>query len=90
MQRIDLGAQDGMMPLEIRFLHDPDATEGYVGCALSSTVFRFFRAPVSDLSPVYIVYLIYIYLHLYKLFFSYLIQGRYVKVQSFVIVIGKS
>jgi len=43
-QRIDLGP-DGIMPLEIRFLHDPEATEGYVGCALSSTVFRFFRAP---------------------------------------------
>jgi len=41
-QRIDLGP-DGLIPLEIRFLHDPDATEGYVGCALSSTVFRFYR-----------------------------------------------
>ncbi|CAH1788332.1 unnamed protein product [Owenia fusiformis] len=41
-QRIDLGP-DGMTPLEIRFLHDPKATEGFVGCALSSTIFRFFR-----------------------------------------------
>eukprot|EP00794_Sanderia_malayensis_P019487 gene19487-21412_t len=39
---IDLG-DDGQIPLEIRFLHDPDATEGYVGCALSSTVFRFYK-----------------------------------------------
>lgn len=46
IKRIDLGP-DGRLPLEIRFLHDPTATEGYVGCALSSTVFRFFRAPVS-------------------------------------------
>lgn len=46
IKRIDLGP-DGKLPLEIRFLHDPTATEGYVGCALSSTVFRFFRAPVS-------------------------------------------
>jgi len=42
LQTIDLG-EDGWMPLEIRFLHDPDAIEGYVGCALSSTVFRFHR-----------------------------------------------
>lgn len=42
VQEIDLGA-DGMIPLEIRFLHDPTATEGFVGCALSSSVFRFFR-----------------------------------------------
>ncbi|XP_062602151.1 methanethiol oxidase-like isoform X1 [Saccostrea cucullata] len=44
IKRIDLGP-DGQLPLEIRFLHDPTATEGYVGCALSSTIFRFFRAP---------------------------------------------
>lgn len=42
LQEIDLGS-DGMIPLEIRFLHDPTATEGFVGCALSSSVFRFFR-----------------------------------------------
>jgi len=42
IQRLDLG-DDGLIPLEIRFLHDPLATEGYVGCALSSTVFRFFK-----------------------------------------------
>jgi selenium-binding protein 1 len=41
-QRIDMGP-DGKIPLEIRFLHNPDATEGFVGCALSSTIFRFYR-----------------------------------------------
>jgi len=41
-QEIDLGA-DGMIPLEIRFLHEPTATEGFVGCALSSSVFRFYQ-----------------------------------------------
>lgn len=46
-QTIDLGA-DGMVPLEIRFLHDPHATEGFVGCALGSTVFRFFKKPDGD------------------------------------------
>jgi len=42
IQTIDLGP-DGWIPLEIRFLHDPNALEGFVGCALSSTVFRFYR-----------------------------------------------
>lgn len=41
-QRIELGPE-GMIPLEIRFLHDPSAAQGFVGCALSSTVFRFFK-----------------------------------------------
>ena len=44
-QRIDLG-DDGKIPLELRFLHDPDAGEGFVGCTLSSTVFRFFKTEV--------------------------------------------
>jgi selenium-binding protein 1 len=42
-QRIDLGSE-GQLPLELRFLHNPDECQGYVGCALSSTVFRFFKA----------------------------------------------
>ena len=31
------------MPLEIRWLHDPEADEGFVGAALSSTMWRFHR-----------------------------------------------
>uniref|UniRef100_A0A9L0IQP4 Methanethiol oxidase n=1 Tax=Equus asinus TaxID=9793 RepID=A0A9L0IQP4_EQUAS len=31
---------DGHIPLEIRFLHDPAASQGFVGCALSSTIQR--------------------------------------------------
>jgi len=42
IQTIDLGPQ-GLIPLELRFLHDPKKAEGFVGCALSSTVFRFFK-----------------------------------------------
>ncbi|XP_076060123.1 methanethiol oxidase isoform X2 [Oratosquilla oratoria] len=42
LQRIDLGPE-GFMPLEIRFLHDPMATEGFVGCGLYAKVFRFYR-----------------------------------------------
>lgn len=53
-QRIDLG-DDGLIPLELRFLHDPDATEGYVGCALSSTVFRFFKKSVSQENTVIVL-----------------------------------
>uniref|UniRef100_A0A8C4Q0N9 Methanethiol oxidase n=2 Tax=Eptatretus burgeri TaxID=7764 RepID=A0A8C4Q0N9_EPTBU len=46
-QTIDLGAE-GAIPLEIRFLHDPSAAEGFVGCALSSNVFRFYRTEKGD------------------------------------------
>ena len=39
-QTLDLGEQ-GLVPLEIRFLHDPDAEQGFVAAALSSVVWRF-------------------------------------------------
>uniref|UniRef100_A0A8C3CQM8 Methanethiol oxidase n=1 Tax=Cairina moschata TaxID=8855 RepID=A0A8C3CQM8_CAIMO len=41
IQKIDLGKDS--IPLEIRFLHNPDAAEGFVGCALNSTVHRFYK-----------------------------------------------
>ena len=41
-QTIDLG-KGGMIPLEVRWLHNPDATTGYVGAALSSAMFRWYR-----------------------------------------------
>uniref|UniRef100_A0A667Z3J8 Methanethiol oxidase n=1 Tax=Myripristis murdjan TaxID=586833 RepID=A0A667Z3J8_9TELE len=47
LQTLELG-EEGAIPLEIRFLHDPDATEGYVGCALQGTVFRFYKTPKGD------------------------------------------
>lgn len=37
VQRIDLG-NDGLIPLELRFLHDPIQAHAYVGCALSSNI----------------------------------------------------
>uniref|UniRef100_A0A8D3DSA8 Methanethiol oxidase n=1 Tax=Scophthalmus maximus TaxID=52904 RepID=A0A8D3DSA8_SCOMX len=49
LQTLDLG-EEGAIPLEVRFLHDPDATEGYVGCALQSNVFRFFKTPDGEWS----------------------------------------
>ncbi|XP_039284376.1 methanethiol oxidase isoform X2 [Nilaparvata lugens] len=42
LQTINLGL-DGVAPLEIRFLHDPKASEGFVGCALNANIFRFYR-----------------------------------------------
>eukprot|EP01018_Ginkgo_biloba_P037550 Gb_24949 [translate_table: standard] len=43
-QTMDLG-EKGLIPLEVRFLHDPSKDTGYVGCALSSTMVRFFKSP---------------------------------------------
>jgi methanethiol oxidase len=42
-QTIDLGDQ-GLVPLEIRALHDPDASQGYLGAALSSVMWRWYRS----------------------------------------------
>ena len=41
-QTIDLG-EEGLIPLEVRWLHDPDAESGFVGAALSSNMFRWHR-----------------------------------------------
>jgi selenium-binding protein 1 len=38
-QSIDLG-ENGLIPLEVRFHHNPDSTHGFVGAALSSTIFH--------------------------------------------------
>jgi methanethiol oxidase len=42
-QTIDLGDQ-GLVPLEVRWLHDPEADEGFVGATLSSVIWRFHRS----------------------------------------------
>jgi selenium-binding protein 1 len=41
-QTLELG-ETGLLPLEVRWLHDPDADEGFVGAALSSTMWHFHR-----------------------------------------------
>jgi selenium-binding protein 1 len=41
-QTINLG-ENGLVPLEVRWLHDPDAETGFVGAALSSTMWRLRR-----------------------------------------------
>jgi methanethiol oxidase len=41
-QTIDLG-EKGMIPLEVRFHHDPKSSHGFVGAALSSTIWHWFK-----------------------------------------------
>jgi selenium-binding protein 1 len=41
-QTVDLG-ESGLLPFEVRWKHDPEAEEGFVGAALSSTLWRFRR-----------------------------------------------
>lgn len=42
VQSIDLG-EEGLIPLEIRFHHNPESEHGFVGAALSSNVFHFHK-----------------------------------------------
>jgi selenium-binding protein 1 len=42
-ETIDLGEQ-GLLPFEVRWLHDPEAEAGFVGAALSSNMFRWHRS----------------------------------------------
>ncbi len=39
---VDLGP-DGLIPLEVRFHHDPDSSHGFVGVTLSSNVFHWYK-----------------------------------------------
>lgn len=39
---VDLG-EDGLVPLEVRFHHDPDSAHGFVGVALSSNVYHWHK-----------------------------------------------
>ncbi len=41
-QTIDLGGE-GLIPLEVRFHHNPDSTHGFVGAALSSTMWHYYK-----------------------------------------------
>jgi len=47
VQKIDLG-MEGVMPLEIRFLHDPKSSVAFVGCALFANMFRIFKTDQGD------------------------------------------
>jgi len=46
-QCFDLG--EDSLPLSVKFLHNPDAAEGYVSCALSGVVYRFYKCEASVL-----------------------------------------
>jgi selenium-binding protein 1 len=41
-QTVDLG-DEGKIPLEVRFHHNPDSPHGFVGAALSSTIWHYFK-----------------------------------------------
>ncbi|VVD04191.1 unnamed protein product [Leptidea sinapis] len=41
-QVVDLG-EEGCAPLEVRFLHNPKASEGFVGCAVYANLYRFYK-----------------------------------------------
>ncbi|WP_376794490.1 selenium-binding family protein [Thermogemmatispora sp.] len=43
VQSVDLG-EKGLIPLEVRFHHNPDSTHGFVGAALSSVIWHWERA----------------------------------------------
>ncbi|XP_064588542.1 methanethiol oxidase-like [Zonotrichia leucophrys gambelii] len=45
-QCFDLG--EDSLPMTVRFLHNPEAAEGYVGCALSGAIFRFYKSCERD------------------------------------------
>jgi selenium-binding protein 1 len=48
VKSIDLG-EEGMIPLEARFLHNPDSTHGFVGAALSSNIFHWYKDQSGEL-----------------------------------------
>lgn len=43
IKELDTGA--GSIPLEVRFLHDPEKAVAYTGCALSSEMIKMFKGP---------------------------------------------
>jgi selenium-binding protein 1 len=43
VQSVDLGAK-GLIPLEVRFHHNPDSTHGFVGAALSSVMWHWHKS----------------------------------------------
>jgi selenium-binding protein 1 len=47
VQSVDLG-EDGLIPLEVRFHHNPDSTHGFVGAALSSTLWHWHKSGAGE------------------------------------------
>ena len=46
-QKVKLG-QSGLLPLEVRFLHDPDKAHGFCGAALSSNIIHFTKVSATQ------------------------------------------
>ena len=49
IQSFDLG-EEGLIPLEVRFLHNPDSTHGFVGAALSSNIWHWYKRAIAGSS----------------------------------------
>uniref|UniRef100_A0A0N5A825 Methanethiol oxidase n=1 Tax=Syphacia muris TaxID=451379 RepID=A0A0N5A825_9BILA len=47
IQTVELNSQDGLLPFEIRFLHNPESDEGYFGTAIGSALYHFNKSKVS-------------------------------------------
>lgn len=47
VKSIDMGG-DGMIPLEVRGLHDPESCEGLIGVTLSSNIMRYWKTDDGD------------------------------------------
>jgi selenium-binding protein 1 len=43
LKSVDLG-EEGLIPLEVRFQHSPESTHGYVGAALSSAMWHWYKS----------------------------------------------
>ena len=47
IETLDLG-EDGLIPLEVKFHHDPDSTHGFCGAALSCNVIHFWKSDAAN------------------------------------------
>ena len=47
VKSVDLG-EEGLIPLEVRFHHNPDSSHGFVGAALSSNIFHWHKSSNGD------------------------------------------
>lgn len=47
VQRIELHEPEGRMPFEIRFLHEPSSTHGFVLTILGSSLYHFYKPEVN-------------------------------------------
>ena len=43
IKKIDLGSE-GLLPLELRFHHNPKSSHGFVGAALSSSIWHYWKS----------------------------------------------